>query len=97
MIGVTGIGSLKELQVARPVKGDRNLPVNDLPETGKDALDISEAGKEAAEVARFIRASAGDSEIRQERVDEAKQNLEEGRQRVEEVLNAVAEALLSYV
>ena len=96
MIGITGIGTLNELQVARPVKGSRNLPVNDLPVEGKDAVNISQVGKEAAEIARYIRETTGESEIRQERVEAAKQRLDEGRQRVEDVLNAVAEALLSY-
>ena len=97
MIGITGIGGLNELQVARPIKGARNLPVVDLPESGKDAVSISESGRTAAEVARYIRESAGDSEIRQERVQAAKQQLEEGRQNVEEVLNKLASALLSYL
>ena len=97
MIGITGVGALDELQVARPVKDQRSLPVNDRPATGTDAVTISAAGQHAAEVARYIRESAGESEIREELVEEAKQNLNEGRQRVEEVLNAVAEALLSYL
>jgi len=97
MIGITGIGSLNEPQVLRSFKNSRNLPVNDVPDTGTDAVSISEAGKHAAEVARYIRESAGDSEIRQAMVEQAKKNLDEGRQHVEEVLNAVAKAVLSYL
>lgn len=98
MIGITGIGGLNELQVARPIKDSRNLPVVDhLPESGTDAVSISQAGQSAAEIARYIRESAGESEIREERVQAAKQNLEEGRQRVEEVLNELASALVNYI
>ena len=97
MIGLTGIGNLNELQVARPIKGSRNLPVVDLPESGKDAVSISQAGQNAAEIARYIRETAGESEIREERVQAAKQRLDEGRQRVEEVLNELASALVSYI
>lgn len=97
MIGITGIGSLDALQDTRPIKGGRNLPVNDAFPTGTDAVNISDAGKEAAEIARYIRESASESEIRQEQVETAKRNLDEGRQRVEEVLNRVAEAIVSYI
>lgn len=97
MTGITGIGNLNELQVARPVKGSRNLPVDSLASEVKDTIDISTAGKSAAEVARYIRESAGQSEIRQEKVDAAIQSLNEGRQRVEEVLNALVSALTNYL
>jgi len=81
----------------RGPKGIRNLPVVDLPASGKDAVSISESGRTAAEVARYIRESAGESEIRQERVDAVKQQLEEGRQNVEEVLTKLASELLNYL
>lgn len=97
MIGITGIGTPGEPHATRPASGNRTLPVNDLRPTGTDAVAISPAGHEAAEAARFIRESAGESEIRQEQVETAKRNLNEGRQRVEEVLNAVAEALVRYI
>lgn len=97
MIGLTGIGGLGAPQELRPTKTARDLPVVDLPESGKDAVSISKPGQRAAEVARYIRESAGDSEIREERVEAAKQQLSEGRQRVEEVLTELASALLSYV
>jgi anti-sigma28 factor (negative regulator of flagellin synthesis) len=97
MTGITGIGNLNELQVARPIKGARNLPAADAPSTDQDAVKISEAAQQAAEVARYLRESAKDSEIRQERVEAAKQSLSEGRQRVEEVLTELASALVSYI
>jgi anti-sigma28 factor (negative regulator of flagellin synthesis) len=97
MTGITGIGHLNELQVSRPVKGTRNLPAADAPSTTQDAVKISDAAQQAAEVARYIRESAEDSEIRQERVEAAKQSLNEGRQRVEEVLTELASALVSYI
>lgn len=97
MTGITGIGNLNELQVARPIKNSRNLPAADAPSTNQDGVRISDAAQQAAEVARYIRESSTDSEIRQERVEAAKQNLEEGRQRVEEVLTELASALVSYI
>ncbi|MBX3179202.1 MAG: flagellar biosynthesis anti-sigma factor FlgM [Candidatus Hydrogenedentes bacterium] len=98
MVGITGIGGVNELHGVRPARTSRDLPVGDRPETtGTDALSISEAAKDAAEVARYVRESAKESEIREAQVEAAKQRLNEGRQRVEEVLNEVAEALLNYL
>jgi len=97
MTGITGIGNLNELQVARPVKGPRDLPAKDAQSANLDDVRISNAGQQAAEVARYIRESSAESEIRQERVEAAKQNLNEGRQRVEDVLNKLASALVSYI
>lgn len=97
MTGITGIGNLNELQVARPIKGARNLPAADAPSTDQDAVKISDAAQQASEVARYIRESAKDSEIRQQRVEAAKQNLNEGRQHVEKVLMQLASVLAVYV
>jgi len=94
MINITGIGNLNELQVARPVKGSRNLSAENAPLGKRDDLQISTEGKEAVEVAQFLRESAKVQEIRQERVEAAKENLEQGRHRVEEVVHAVAAALV---
>lgn len=97
MTGITGIGNLNELQVARPIKGSRNLPAADAPSTDQDTVQVSDTAQKAAEVARYVRESAKDSEIRQQRVEAAKQSLSEGRQRVEEVLTQLASVLVSYV
>ena len=97
MTGITGIGNLNELQVARPIKGARNLPAADAPSSDQDAVKISDAAQQAVEVARYVRESAKDSEIRQQRVEAAKQNLNEGRQHVEKVLMQLASVLVSYV
>lgn len=99
MTGITGVGNLNELQVARPVKDSRGLPAVETAtaKTTADGVTISEAGQTAAEVARYIRESASESEIRQELVDSAKQNIEEGRHKVEEVLHAVVSALTNYL
>ncbi len=97
MTGLTGIGNLNELQVARPLKGARNLSAGNATGTKTDGVQFSAAGQEAVEVARFVRESELANEIRQERVEAAKQNLEQGRERVEEVVNIVAEAIVGYL
>lgn len=94
MFGITGIGNLNELQVARPIKGSRNLSAENTDTAKQDAVSISPEAKQAAEVAHFLRESETVREIREERVEAAKQSLEEGRHRVEEVVNAVAAALI---
>lgn len=97
MTGITGIGNLNELQVARPIKGARDLPAADAPSSSQDAVQISDTAQKAVEVARYVRESAQDSEIRQQRVEAAKQNLNEGRQHVEKVLMQLASVLVGYV
>ena len=97
MLNITGIGNLNELQVSRPLKGARNLSADRTPTENQDGVQFSPESQSAAEVARFIRESAKAKEIRQERVDAAKENLEQGRHKVEEVIHAVAAALVGYV
>lgn len=94
MIGIAGVGNLNELQVTRPIKGYRNLSADNTVSGKRDDVQISPEGREAAEVAYFLRESEGVAEIREEQVEAAKENLEKGRHRVESVVNAVAEALV---
>ena len=97
MLNITGIGNLNELQVSRPLKGPRNLSADRTPAEKQDGVQFSPESQGATEVARFIRDSEKASEIRQERVDAAKENVEQGRHKVEEVVHAVAAALAGYV
>mgnify|MGYP003647714176 CR=1 FL=1 len=94
MINITGIGTLNELQVARPTKAARNLPAADNTSTEKDGVAFSSESKQAAEVAGFLRESAKVDEIRQKQVTAAKENVEQGRHRVEDVVHAVAAAII---
>jgi anti-sigma28 factor (negative regulator of flagellin synthesis) len=94
MFGIAGIGNANELQVTRPIKGARNLPAEPTSATNRDGVEISSEAQVAVEVSQFLRESEKVQEIRQERVEAAKEQLEQGRHRVEEVVNAVAEALI---
>ncbi len=97
MIGIAGIGNLNEPQVARSVKDTRNLPTDDNAPDKQDGVQFSTEGNEAAKAARFAQEAARASEIRRERVETAKKNIEQGRHRVEEVVNAVASTLVGYL
>lgn len=97
MLSITGIGNLNELQVTRPLKGTRNLSEDRSALEKQDDVQFSPESQSATEVARFLRESATAKEIRQERVDAAKENLEQGRHKVEEVVHAVAAALVGYL
>ena len=97
MISFSGIGHLNELQVARPVKGARDLSASESAKQKEDGVTLSPESTQAAEVAGFIRDSKQAEEIRQERVDAAKESVEQGRHRVEEVVHAVAAALIGKI
>jgi hypothetical protein len=97
MVGITGIGNLNGPQQARTVKDARDLPTGERGQEKQDGFQISPEGSEAVEVARFAKESARATEIRQERIEAAKKNLEQGRHRVEEVVNAVAATLVGYI
>ena len=58
-----------------------------------DSVVVSDKAEQAAEVRRIVELSAQDSEVRQERVEQARTNLEEGIQDINDVLTIVASRL----
>ena len=68
---------------------NRGIVVPETAPTGEDRVEISPEAREASAVARLA-AEIKDSEIREKRVEEAKQRLEEGTYRLVEIVNVVA-------
>lgn len=62
-----------------------------------DSVAISGKAEQAAEVQRVLSLAAEDSEVRQARVEEARQHLEQGIQTVNAVLEAVAGRLTRFI
>lgn len=60
--------------------------------TGEDRIEISAEAREASALAQLA-SQVRDSEIRQEKVEEAKRRLEEGTYRLASIVNIVAERI----
>ena len=96
MVGIQGIGSVSGPVGAVHVQGRSKSPA---PLTGPstDGLDISAQAAQAAASATRAAAAEGQSEIREERVAEARQRIEEGTHRLQEVVLDVAARLSKFV
>ncbi len=62
-----------------------------------DAAEFSATAVGRSESARLVELSSADSEIRVERIEQAKQNLVDGLHRVQEIVEQVAASLTKYV
>lgn len=94
MGGISGVGGVGGPAPERPADArnrEREQVENARP---RDGVAISADAERAAEAARVAQASRGQEEIRQERVDQARESLERGEFRDETVLRQVAQRLL---
>ena len=97
MVGIQGIAGVPEPVGGARVQGRSKTPA---PSTGPstDGLDISpQAAQAATAAATRAAATDGQSEVREERVAEARQRLEEGTHRLQEVVLDVASRLSKFV
>ncbi len=94
MTGIQGIAGVPEPVGGNRVEGRSRAPA---PSTGpeKDGLEISPQAAKAA--ATRVAPADGQSEVRQERVAQARQQLEEGTHRLQEVILDVAARLSKFV
>ena len=89
--GVGGVGGPAPERPADPRSREREQAENTRP---RDGVAISPDAERAAEAARVDQATRGQDEVRQERVDQAREALERGDFRDETVLRQVAQRLL---
>ncbi len=95
MVGIQGIGGTSGPANAKQVSGRSRAHTAAAP-PAKDGIEFSGEAQQASQVARFKELSPGDV-IREDRVAQAKQNLEQGIHRVQEVLLQVANRLAAFV
>lgn len=90
MVAVPGIGGAPE-----PVKAKPSPPRQGAsPETAKaDRVEISPAAIKASQGTQAAQSARRGSEVRQDRVAAAKENLEQGVYRIQEVVLQVAERI----
>ncbi len=93
---IVGIGPQREIEPARPAR-DRARDVQDGAAATTDGVVISPEAQQAAEVARILKASEQQSEIRQKAVEEAQKSIMAGSYKVQEALLGVAVKVLPYL
>lgn len=107
MVGIQGLGGIPEPKSDRPAatRNDRDRNTNSVggARTGSGAQDsqdnviISSEAQAAAELSQVLQASQNQGEIRTERVEAARERIDQGNFRDPEVVNQVAERLLKYL
>lgn len=95
MLSIQGVGGVPE--PTGPKQGTSKAKDTEKAQVAEDGVSISSEAAQAAEVLTAITATAKDSEVRQERVEAAKQNIEAGTYKVQDVVRQVAERLTKYV
>lgn len=105
MVGIQGLGGVPEPKSEGPGRIRRDRDADDAREAAssgsgaapQDGVTISDAAKQAADVARVVQASKNTSDIRADRVEAARQRIERGDYKNPEVVAQVAERLLKFL
>ncbi|PCJ51269.1 MAG: hypothetical protein COA73_17915 [Candidatus Hydrogenedentota bacterium] len=97
MIGIQGIGGVPEPAGPKQTQSRDKTPPDVATTAAGDGVSISPEASQAATAGDIVRQSSQQSEIRQAKVDQAKQNLEEGTYKVQEVVLQVAARLSQYI
>ncbi len=103
MVGIQGLGGVPEPKPGGPNKArnERNDIARDGSSTSSvatgDDVSISAEARAAAEVGRLAALAKSQDDIRLDRVEQAKQNIEQGLYKDPQVVAKVAEKLLKYL
>jgi len=104
MSGIQGIGGVPEPRPGGPSR-TREERENEVRQPGsagqsggsQDDVTISSEAQAAAEVSRLVRLSGSEQPVRSERVEAARERLEQGSFRDPEVVSQVADRLLRFL
>lgn len=92
------MGEIRPIEHLPDVAGSRRTPSREREETqrteSRDEVEISAEGRRAAEIAKLVEITRSLPDVREDRVDEAQANVDEGRHRDEEVIKETARRLL---
>ena len=106
MVGIQGLGGIPEPKPERTAKaknerdaapGSGNAAGVSSAKGGSDAVDISSAAQAAAEVANLIQAATGQEDVRLDKVEAARQRLEQGDYKNPEVVAQVADKIMKFL
>ncbi len=86
MITIAGVGGIPEEGIPRhTARRDREFSMLE----PKDAVELSETAREVAQTLQ-VAAETGAEQIRQDRIEQARQRIAEGSYRVQEIVAQVA-------
>lgn len=106
MVGIQGLGGTPEPKSGGPTKvrnerdaapTSRTSNSTSVNSAAEDNVVISSEAQVAAEVARLVQAGGTQSDIRTERVEAARANLEQGSYKDPSVVSQVADKILKYL
>ncbi len=89
MVGIQGISGVPEPTGPRPAPG-RGTPPPTSDSTPTDGTSFSPEASKAAQVQSLISSAEGQSDLRVEKVAEAKANIEQGTHKLQEAVLQVA-------
>ena len=89
MLGINGIIGLPDTNSSTQAS-ERSRRLETQAPGARDDVAISPEAREAAKITNMLRESEQSAEIRQERVEQAKQSIEQGAYKVIDVIKIVA-------
>lgn len=96
MVGIHGINP----NLITPVQSDGTVRPASSQDgqivSKQDSVGFTSASRTAAEAARFISQTAAQDEIRQELIEQAKGNVEEGLHQIQSVVSVIASRVSPY-
>ena len=96
MVGINGIGGLSEPVNTKQVSGPKSLAP--LAQTQQaDDVEISPEALNASSRGQLVTRSETADQLRAERIAQAKENIEQGVYRIQEVVLQVADRIAQYV
>jgi anti-sigma28 factor (negative regulator of flagellin synthesis) len=97
MIGIQGIGQVPESSGPKLGPGRAKDPEKASPESTGDGVEFSPQAEEAAIASTVISEFSATNEIRNERIQRAKESIEQGTYKVQDVVRQVASRLTRFV
>ena len=104
MVGIQGLGGVPEPKSGGPAKvrtereeSSRNASSTTGSSSAEDNVNISSEAQAAAEVSRLVQTASSQTDIRANRVEEARERLDQGSYKDPAVVSKLADKLLKYL
>jgi flagellar biosynthesis anti-sigma factor FlgM len=97
MIGIQGITAVPESTGPRQGSGKVKNPEKTVTARASDGVSISPEAEQAAGTNVAVHQAIAENEVRQEKVEQAKQSIEQGTYKVQDVVRQVASRLTKFV
>lgn len=97
MVGIQGVNGAPDPLGTKPAAAGQNRAPQTSVEPAQDGVEFSAQASRAAAVQNAVQAASNQSEIREQRVAEAKDRIEQGAYRLQEVVLQVAARVSQFV